>query len=244
MTWHGSARRHLGRRLLVCEVVTSTNDIAATLAPGEAILALAQTAGRGQYGRVWLSRPGAGLLLSVRLDPPPELRRPALLTALVAVAVAEAVASLVGASPVVKWPNDLLLDGRKVCGILIEQRAALVAGVGLNLLGTAADFAAVGLPAATSLAEWGVRVSPAQAADAVLTHLDNFYHHLLADPGPLEAAWQDRLGLTGRIVVAESHDGSTVVGRLEAVGFDRLLVHTTAGPVALAPERVRQLRAA
>lgn len=236
--------RHLGRRLWVYEEVASTNDVAATLAPGEAVMARAQTAGRGQYGRVWQSRPGAGLLLSVRLDPPAELRRPVLLTALVAVAVAEAVERLAGVSPALKWPNDLLLDGRKVCGILIEQRTALVAGVGLNLVGGPAEFAAAGLPQATALSQFAAPVPADQASEAVLTALDENYHQLLIDPSRLEADWRGRLGLDGRIVVAERHDGSTEVGRLEAVGFDRLAVRTAAGLVELAPERVRQLRAA
>jgi hypothetical protein len=87
-------------------------------------------------------------------------------------------------------------------------------------------------------------VSPDQASEAVLIALDEKYHQLLIGPDPLEAAWRERLGLVGRIVVAERHDGSTEVGRLEAIGFDRLAVRTAAGLVALAPERVRQLRAA
>ncbi len=234
MTWVPSDRRHLGRRLLACEVVTSTNDVAADLASGEAVYALTQTSGRGQHGRTWVSPPGDNLLLSIRLDPPPELRRPVLLTALVAVAVGDAVQRLAGVTPVVKWPNDLLLGDRKLCGILIEQGRATVAGVGLNLKSP-------GLPTATSLAECGADVSPAQAADAVLTALDARYSELLIDPAPLEAAWRDRLFLVGRVVVAEFPDGSTTVGRLLAVGFDRVEVQTREGPVSVAPERLRHL---
>ena len=177
MTWVESDRRHLGRRLLACDVVTSTNDLAADLAPGEAIFALTQTCGRGQHGRTWFSPPGDNLLLSVRLDPPKGLRRPALLTALAAVAVGDAVRQLAGVTPVVKWPNDLLHDGRKLCGILIEQTRAMVAGLGLNLKPP-------GLPTATSLAELGVDVSPARAADAVLTALDVPVRRAARRPGP------------------------------------------------------------
>ena len=243
-SWRTLPTRHLGRRLLACDEVPSTNDVAAGLAPGEAVMAQVQSAGRGQHGRVWQSPPGAGLLLSVRLDPPPAFRRPVLLTALVAVAVAEAVQALTGVVPAVKWPNDLLVGGRKVCGILIEQNRATVAGVGLNLRTTAAEFAAAGLPAATSLAECGADVSPDEAADAVLTALDARYHELLIGPDPLESAWRDRLGLVGRVVVATSPGGETTVGRLEAVAFDRLTVATPAGPVTLSPERVRHVWAA
>lgn len=236
--WRTLPTRHLGRRLLACDAVASTNDVAATLAPGEAVLALEQTAGRGQYGRVWQCPPGAGLLLSVRLDLPPGLRRPVLQTALVAVAVADAVGSLAGVESVLKWPNDLLVGGRKLCGILIEQGTATVAGVGLNLQ-------PVGLPGTTSLAECGAGVSPGRGAEVVLTALDGWYTELLAGHlTGLETAWRDRLGLLGRVAVADLHDGGSVVGRADAVGFDRLVLATAGGPTVLAPERVRHLRAA
>jgi BirA family biotin operon repressor/biotin-[acetyl-CoA-carboxylase] ligase len=236
--WRTLPTRHLGRRLLACESADSTNDLAAGLAAGEAVLAREQTAGRGQHGRVWHCPPGAGLLLSARLDPPPEVRRPVLLTALVAVAVADAVHALAGFRPDLKWPNDLLAGGRKLCGILIEQRAVTVAGVGLNLR-------PVGLPGTASLADFGADVSPEVAAEAVLVALDDRYIELIAgDPSDLEAAWRDRLGLVGRIAVADLHDGSTVVGRVDALGFDRVSLATPGGVVSLAPERVRHIRAA
>ncbi len=243
-SWRTFPTRHLGKRLMVCDSVTSTNDVAVSLAPGEAVLAASQTAGRGQYGRVWLSNAGAGMFLSVRLDPPPTLRRPVLLTALVAEAVARVIEQLVSVSPVLKWPNDLLLDGRKVCGILIEQRSVLVAGIGLNLVGDPTEFAAVGLPQATALNLFGTSVSADQASEAVLSALDMNYHQALIDTSSVEADWRDRLGLMGRIVVAERHDGSTEVGQLDLIAFDRITIRTTAGMVELAPERVRQLRAA
>src|SRR5438046_2971142 len=80
-----------------------------------------RTAGRGQYGRTWHSPPNTGIALSILLAPPPELRRPALLTAWAAVGIADAIAAVAGHDAHIKWPNDLLLGGRKVCGILIEQ---------------------------------------------------------------------------------------------------------------------------
>ena len=232
--WLTLPTQHLGRRLLVCDTVTSTNDLAATLAPGEAVMALAQTAGRGTHGRVWASPPGDNLLLSVRLDPPPELRRPVRLTALAAVAVGDAVRTLAGVTPLIKWPNDLLVGGRKLCGILIEQTRCVVAGVGLNLRPP-------GLDTATSLAECGAAVTPAEAAERVLAALDARYAELLENPARLEAAWADRLSLVGRVVVAEFPDGSTAVGRLTAVSFDRVEVRTHEGPVSVPPERLRHL---
>ena len=102
----------------------------------------------------WQCRPGDGVLLSVLLFPPPALRRPAVLTAWAAVAVCETVRRLTGLPARIKWPNDVLLRGRKVCGILIEQGRGAVVGVGLNVRQTADDFAAAGLPSAASLSQF------------------------------------------------------------------------------------------
>jgi BirA family transcriptional regulator, biotin operon repressor / biotin---[acetyl-CoA-carboxylase] ligase len=150
-TWHFDTER-IGRRVLVFDHVDSTNTRGAALADtdpdadGLVLIADQQTAGRGQYGRVWQSRPGSSLLMSVVLKTPPELRRPVILTAWIAVSVAEAILSLTGVQTRIKWPNDLLIRGKKVCGILIEQSGTsgsvnTVAGIGLNLTQTADEFA-------------------------------------------------------------------------------------------------------
>ena len=123
----------LGRRVLVYDRVDSTNDLAAQLADdpaneGIAILANEQTAGRGQHGRTWLAAPGQSVLLSLLVAPPPELCRPAILTAWAAVAVCITVHQTIDRPARIKWPNDVLLQNRKVCGILIESVAVRRAG--------------------------------------------------------------------------------------------------------------------
>ncbi|MGH7171876.1 MAG: biotin--[acetyl-CoA-carboxylase] ligase, partial [Gemmataceae bacterium] len=127
------ATRRLGRRVLVFDRLDSTNNRAAQLADdpandGIAILADEQTAGRGQHGRTWLAAPGQSVLLSILLSPPPELCRPAVLTAWAAVAVCAAIHEIIATTPRIKWPNDVLLHDRKVCGILIESIAGRRAG--------------------------------------------------------------------------------------------------------------------
>src|SRR6516225_9244551 len=122
------ATRRLGRRVLVFDRLDSTNNLAATLAndpanEGLAILADEQTAGRGQHGRTWLAAPGQSVLLSVLIAPPPELCRPAVLTAWAAVAVCATIQRTLDQPPRIKWPNDVLLNERKVGGILIESAA-------------------------------------------------------------------------------------------------------------------------
>jgi BirA family biotin operon repressor/biotin-[acetyl-CoA-carboxylase] ligase len=244
--------RHIGRRVLVYEQVGSTNDVAAALAggpahDGTAVLAGEQTAGRGQYGRTWVSPPGACIALSVLLNPPLALRRPALLTAWAAVAVAEAIRQAAGRQARIKWPNDLLLRGRKVCGILIEQGRGTVVGIGLNVNQPAQHFAAAGLPDATSLAVAADRpFDPAEVARCLIGHLDDEYDALLrGEMAALEACWAWRIGLLGRAVVAEAADGTAQRGRLRDLTFGGLeLVRVDGSVLRLPPEGVRHLHPA
>ena len=122
--------------------VTSTNDVAARLAErgaieGTVVIADAQSAGRGRLGREWSSPPGAGLYVSIVLRPCQ--RSAALLTIGAGVAVCEGIRAATGLTPDLKWPNDALIAGRKVAGVLAEATAAegavqfVVLGVGINL---------------------------------------------------------------------------------------------------------------
>ncbi len=237
---------HLGRTVLHFDGVPSTNDLAASFAGdpakmGTVFVADHQTAGRGQYGRVWQARPGSSLLLSILLDPPPAMRRPVILTAWATVAIAEAIAELTGAEAVIKWPNDLLIGGKKVAGILIEQARGVVVGLGLNLNQTAEEFAA-GLPEATSLGMLsGSRIDPGDALAAVIHHLDDGYDRLLTGRRmELEAVWKGRLGLMGRRVRLDLADGTTRFGHLRDLGFDGIELQS--GEYAnevIPPERIR-----
>jgi BirA family biotin operon repressor/biotin-[acetyl-CoA-carboxylase] ligase len=247
--WHFDTAR-VGRRVLVFDSVDSTNTVAAQLADaatdGLVVLADFQTAGRGRFGRAWQSRPGSSLLMSVALHPPAEFRRPAVLTAWAAVAVGEAVFALTGVQARVKWPNDLLVRGKKVCGILIEQGEGVVVGIGLNLNQTADEFAAAGLPGATSLAVVsGGPIDPRTAAGVLIRRLDAEYDRLLSgERVAVEADWKWRTGLLGRHVMVELTDGSTVEGRMHEMGFDALEVEIATGYVrAIVPETVAHVRA-
>src|SRR5262245_42686943 len=153
---HHSSFQKVGGRVLLYDCLDSTNALALSLASdpasdGRVLVAREQTAGRGQHGRSWQSPPGTSVLLSAILFPPPPLRRPAILTAWAAVSVCDTVRDVAGLDATIKWPNDVLIGGRKACGILIEQRGGTVIGIGLNVRQTAAIFEAAGLPDATSL---------------------------------------------------------------------------------------------
>ncbi len=122
----------------------STNDAARQLAEqgapeGTLVLAEEQTQGRGRLGRSWLSERGAGIYASILLRPVLKPRDAAVLTLVAAVAASEAIEQACGLRADIKWPNDLLLSGRKCCGILSEMQAErdeiryVIVGIGINV---------------------------------------------------------------------------------------------------------------
>jgi len=138
-------------RLVVYLAVESTNDAARVLAEagapaGTTVLADHQTRGRGQHGRNWHADPGRAVLLSVVLRPLSGAdRSPGVLPIRVGMAVARALERTVGVSARLKWPNDVMADGRKLGGILCEGALAgddffVVAGIGINVLQREHDF--------------------------------------------------------------------------------------------------------
>ena len=137
--------------MLYFETIGSTNDVAASLASsgdaeGVVVIADAQTAGRGRRGHTWFSPPSAGLYVSVVLAPARSVASPeratALLTLMAGVALSQAVEQVTGLAPAIKWPNDLLVERRKLAGILAEGVASpssaglqgVVLGYGINVM--------------------------------------------------------------------------------------------------------------
>ena len=247
--------RHLAREVQVHDALDSTNAHALALADdpsrhGLAILAREQSAGRGQYGRTWSSPPDTGVLLSRLLFPPPEARRPVVLTAWAAVTVCELIDEVAELGATIKWPNDVFARGKKLCGILIEQRTtphpdfplASVVGIGLNVRQSADEFAAADLPLAGSIASLSGVVSSAEnVARALLHRLDDAYDSLLGGRfDELESRWRTRLGLTGRQVEAE-RSNHVYRGRLVEVGFDAVTIEVVGETVHFSPESVRRL---
>jgi BirA family biotin operon repressor/biotin-[acetyl-CoA-carboxylase] ligase len=248
--WRLDTKR-LGRLVLVFDHVDSTSTRAEALADdpahdGVVILADEQSAGRGQYGRTWQCPGGAGVLLSVLLFPQPPLRRAPVLAAWAAVSVCELILRVTGIQARIKWPNDILIHGRKVCGILIEQGRATVTGIGLNVNQPAAFFEAAGLPAATSLAlVTGQARDCADVARQLIGELDEQYDRLCqGDYRTLEACWKWRLGLLGKHVAVHAAK-ETVCGRLLDVTFDGLELEQPGGErLQLSPELVRHVEEA
>jgi BirA family biotin operon repressor/biotin-[acetyl-CoA-carboxylase] ligase len=244
--------RRIGRQVLLFDRVDSTNSLAASLAgqadsDGLALLADEQSSGRGQHGRTWLAPPRSSVLLSVLIYPPANLCRPAILTAWAAVSVCAVVQQTTGRQPAIKWPNDILLHGRKVCGILIEQSQqhgapATVAGIGLNVAQTDEQFVQAGLPLATSLAANGSQgMDSHSVARLLLQQLDEWYDRLCqGDLASLESVWKDRLELLGEEVLVEGAN-ETRRGRLVEMGFSGIVLEQHDGPGLLPPEAILHL---
>ncbi len=245
--WHLDTHQ-IGRRVLVFDSVDSTNTRIAAFAndpanDGLAMLAGEQTAGRGQHGRSWFCEAGTGVLLSVLLFPPAALRRPAVLAAWAANSVCETIAQTTGLAATIKWPNDVLIDGRKVCGILIEQGQGTIVGIGLNVNQTKESLVQAGLPGAGSLrlfTEENLECS--QVARLLIEELDKQYRRMCeGDLTTLEECWRARTNLVGNEVVMECHQG-TYRGRLRKLSWETLEIDLGENqPLHLVPEVVKHI---
>lgn len=207
---------------------TSTMDVAWQLAThGDVVMALEQGAGRGRFGRQWITMPGTALALSARLDTN-ALEAP-LLSMRAGVGVARAIVSIAGIDARLKWPNDVLIDGAKAGGILVESRVdtlgntQAVLGIGLNV--NAAPSIPV-LPSAISLHDAAsAPFDLVRVLDVVIAELDAA---LVANTAPLLAAYREMLVTTGRVTVA-THDGK-VSGDVLGIGdTGALLLRDDAG---------------
>ena len=132
-----------GRNCQVLQVTDSTNIQCRRLAEegqpeGTLVLAESQKAGKGRRGRTWVSPPGAGIWMSILLRPDCPADKASMLTLVAALAVERGIRKAEGLATKIKWPNDLVLNGKKICGILTEMKTAgiragyVVVGIGIN----------------------------------------------------------------------------------------------------------------
>jgi BirA family biotin operon repressor/biotin-[acetyl-CoA-carboxylase] ligase len=191
-------QRWLGGYSVYLPEVDSTNKLTKELArqgapTGLCVVADKQTAGRGRRGRNWVSPPGSGLWFSLLLRPPMAPSEVPCFSLIAGAVVARAIRQVTGLPAMVKWPNDVLVHGGKVCGILIEMSAEvehlnhLVVGIGVNVNLSANQWPAELRNVATSLSqESGTKVRRLPLLHAILQEMQQWYERLLSvGAGPL-----------------------------------------------------------
>jgi len=226
-------RGRLGRPYLWSESRPSTQDALRdpTFPEGAVAVTEHQTAGRGRAGRKWEDTPGAALLCSVLLRPPNATAAPQL-SLVCALAVAESVEATIGLEASVKWPNDVLVAGRKVAGILLEgHEGAIVCGVGVNVSQTETT-----LPPETRMPPASLHTLTGQEHDRaallvlLLERLETLYDAWLeAGLAPLLPALERRNALRGRGVRVGEDAGTA--GRIAEDG--RLTLTLPDGTIVL-----------
>lgn len=198
------------------ETIDSTNTFAKTLERPSIVVALEQTAGRGRRGRTWISEKGQGIYFSLLLMPQIALDRLSAITQLCGLAVARSI----GDKAQIKWPNDIYIHGRKVCGILTELQSEelssprLILGIGINLFSSAAE-------GATDLKEQGLDLSARQFLHRFLESFFPLYEQFLklGDLSFVRQEINDRSYLRGkRVTVSDSEELYTFEG-IDAEGL-------------------------
>jgi BirA family biotin operon repressor/biotin-[acetyl-CoA-carboxylase] ligase len=230
----------LGQALLVRDTTSSTNDDAwetlATLGDGAAVVALSQTHGRGRAGRTWSQVPGQGLAISVALRLGCDVRQAGVIPLAAGLALLRACHALGVPAARLKWPNDVLVNGRKLAGVLCEVRRAagggdaVVIGVGLNVRHAREEFPAEFREQATSLALEGADVGLEEAGAEFLTRLEPLWNELQeGDRGAVLAEWSRWAAHWGEWVCVRTPAGPVegIAQRLDADGG--LVLRTNAG---------------
>ena len=215
--------KFVGRQLYYYHQVATTMEAAKELAKkgtaeGTVIIADTQTAGRGRLGRAWLSPEGSlaiSLILKPSLDNLPQL----VMTA--SLAVVRTIKKVAGLETQIKWPNDVLIKGKKVCGILIENEVKgdrvnfAIIGIGMNV-----NFDPLAFPEisdiATSLShELGAEVSKVELTIALLSELEQLYLEAKAG-APIYKEWQENMEMLGRWIQVKTGE-AVEQGKAETV---------------------------
>lgn len=230
--------RIVGSSVLCYEELDSTNSTAFALAEkgaadGTCLIAEHQRGGKGRLGRTWSSPKAQNILLSVVLRPRITAFDAPRVTLAAAVCVARAIERETGLRPRIKWPNDLLLNERKLCGILTEMSAEtdrvsfIVVGIGLNVNSDPADLPAGSTSLATAS---GSVLRRAPLVRAILTELDSAYDRIRDGVfDGIATAWEEYSGTTGQRVIAHL-PGRTIQGAAQGIDADGALwIRTDSG---------------
>ncbi|GGE11621.1 bifunctional ligase/repressor BirA [Marinithermofilum abyssi] len=234
--------RSFGQHFRYRAQVTSTQALAHEWAregapEGAVVIAEEQTEGRGRMGRSWHSPPRSGIWMSLILRPSLPLPLAPQLTLVASVALSRALKSETGLPVSIKWPNDLLVHGKKVCGILTELRGEqdqiqyIVLGMGINVNVTEEFFPKELKEKATSLAIEGKQTySRPQLICSMLKELETWYNGYLTHGfEPIRILWEESAGMLGKMITARTPSGEKrgIAKGLDATGA--LLLETEEG---------------
>lgn len=212
--------------VVTLDVTDSTNDDARALAREDAphlsvVVANGQRAGRGRLGRAWMSEPGLGLFASWIVRPALPVERWTIIPLLAGVAATDAVRSRTHVEVSLKWPNDLVVAGRKLGGILVEADPPRFCIVGLGANVSHLRFADEIGQIATSIAlEGGLRLDRADLLAATLRAFED----ALGDPDAAMVRYRERCTTIGQKVRVERSDGTTIEGVARSVAGDGALI--------------------
>ncbi|MEL7565194.1 MAG: biotin--[acetyl-CoA-carboxylase] ligase [Dehalobacterium sp.] len=224
----------IGGTILYEDTVDSTNITAKDIADqgfeeGTVVVAEMQTAGKGRLGRGWHSSYGTGIWMSVMVRPTIMPVDAPKITLLTAISVAQAIRQETGVSPGIKWPNDILIKGKKVCGILTEIKADMdlihyiIVGIGINV--NESEFSSDISNIATSLKmETGRDINRVKMAAAVLNNWEeNYFEFLQRGFSRIKSAWREfSINLGQEVTVTTLKD--TIQGRAIDIDDDGLLL--------------------
>jgi BirA family transcriptional regulator, biotin operon repressor / biotin---[acetyl-CoA-carboxylase] ligase len=232
----GLKTNFMGKNVHYEESVESTQKIAHRLAyenapEGTVIIAEEQVAGRGRMDRKWHSPKYTGVWMSIILRPNIPLPKAPQLTLLAAVAIVQAIEDLTDLLPEIKWPNDILIRGKKVTGILTELEAeadrinSIIIGIGMNVNQTKEDFPSELQEIATSLfIEKGEKVSRSDLIKGIFINLEKLYLLYLEEGFlPIKLLWEGYAISIGRKITARTLSNS-IIGTAQGITDDGVLI--------------------
>ncbi|MDD4496251.1 MAG: biotin--[acetyl-CoA-carboxylase] ligase, partial [Eubacteriales bacterium] len=236
--------------IIYTPAVDSTNTAASSMAQegapeGTVVIADSQTAGRGRMGRSWQSPPGKGVWMSFILRPELPANEVQTVTLAASVSVAQALERLTGIKPGIKWPNDIILGSRKVCGILTEMNSEIdrvnyiIVGIGLNFSQNEGDFGVDIRDTAVSMSmhlqKCGVKYKNITRNDIikeVLASFDEYYEILLtSDKGRIITDWRKYSVTLGSRLRVHARNGEYCGRAVDITCDGALIIETDDGSI-------------
>jgi BirA family biotin operon repressor/biotin-[acetyl-CoA-carboxylase] ligase len=226
--------KKFGSTCLRVDSISSTNDLAREMAmsgasEGLCVISREQTAGRGRQGRSWSSPPGEGLYLSLILRPRVFVADSAMITLAAAVAVAETLRLDFQCDADIKWPNDVLVRGRKICGILVETAIEgdlllyAIVGVGVNIAQRVFPDQ-ISDQATSLLLETGLTILPEEFAETMLARLEEWYGVAVSRPTQIIARWEQMSSSAQDCPVCVESPNGSVEGRTRGLAPNGALI--------------------